>query len=104
MLSIFQGPTFGITLVGIYWKRSNQWGGLFALLGGVTLSSIMFFIFHEKFLYIAWWSFLASVIINIIVSLLSKPDPLEKLHGLVYGLVMKDNRIQQALESKIKGE
>lgn len=104
MLSIFQGPTFAITLVGIYWKRSNQWGGLFGLLGGVTLSSVMFFIYHWKFLYIAWWSFLASVIINIIVSLLSKPDPLEKLYGLVYGLVMKDGKVQHALESRIKGD
>jgi len=90
--------------VGIYWKRSNQWGGLFGLLGGVILASILFFIYHWNFLYIAWWSFLASVIINIMVSLLSKPDPLEKLYGLVYGLVIKDDKVQHALESRIKGE
>ena len=103
MLSIFQGPTFGITLIGIYWKRSNQWGGLFGLLGGVTVSSILFFGLHMNFLYIAWWSFLASVIINIIVSLSSKPDPLEKLYGLVYGLVMKDKKVQDAIENRISG-
>lgn len=89
MLSLFQGPTFGITLLGIYWKRATQWGGLFGLLGGVCISSFMFFVLHWKFLDIAWWSFLASVLINVFVSLFTTPEPMEKLNGLVYGLVMK---------------
>lgn len=91
MLSLFQGPTFGITLLGIYWKRANRWGGMFGLLGGVALSSIMFFIMDWKFLDIAWWSFLASVIINVVVSLFTPPEPIKKLEGLVYGLVMSED-------------
>ncbi|MBN1551680.1 sodium/solute symporter [bacterium] len=103
MLSIFQGPTFGITLIGIYWKRATQWGGLFGLLGGVCLSSYLFFVIHWKFLYIAWWSFLASIIINVIVSYLTRPDPNEKLYGLVYGLVMKDDEMQDILTKRAEG-
>jgi SSS family solute:Na+ symporter len=90
VLSVFQGPTFAITLLGIYWKRATAWGGLFSLLGGVALSSVLFFILHWKFLDIAWISFLSTVIINIVVSLLTKEEPVEKLQGLVYGLVMKN--------------
>ena len=47
---------------------------------------------------------MASVIINVIVSLFTKPDPLEKLYGLVYGLVMKDDKVQKAIENRIKGD
>ncbi len=95
MLSLFQGPTFGITLLGIYWKRATQWGGLFGLIGGVMVSSFLFFVLHWKFLDIAWWSFLTSVIINVIVSLCTTEEPYEKLNGLVYGLVMKDEAKKQ---------
>ncbi len=103
LLSIFQGPTFAITLLGIYWKRANQWGGLSGLLGGVAISSSLFFITKSSFLYIAWWSFLGSLLITILVSLLTKPDPSEKLEGLVYGLVMKDKNIQDVLSKRAKG-
>ena len=100
LLSIFQGPTFAITLLGIYWKRANQWGGLFGLLGGVAISSSMFFITKVSFLYIAWWSFVGSILITIVVSLLTKPDPIEKLEGLVYGFVMKDKDMQDILKKR----
>ncbi len=104
LLSIFQGPTFAITLLGIYWKRANQWGGLAGLLGGVAISSSMFFITKASFLYIAWWSFLGSILITIVVSLLTRPDPIEKLEGLVYGLVMRDNNMQDILRKRAEGE
>jgi len=103
LLSIFQGPTFAITLLGIYWKRANQWGGLSGLLGGVAISSSLFFITKSSFLYIAWWSFLGSALITMLVSLLTKPDPSEKLEGLVYGLVMKDKDIQDILKKRAEG-
>jgi len=104
LLSIFQGPTFAITLLGIYWKRANQWGGLCGLLGGVVISSSMFFITKASFLYIAWWSFLGSILITIVVSLLTKPPSYEKLEGLVYGLVMKDENMQDILKKRAEGE
>ncbi|MBN2013306.1 sodium/solute symporter [candidate division KSB1 bacterium] len=88
MLSLFQGPTFGITLLGIYWKRATRWGGMFGLIGGVICSSILFWGLHWKFLDIAWWSFMTSVILNIVISLLTPAEPVEKLKNLVYGLVM----------------
>jgi len=103
LLSIFQGPTFAITLLGIYWKRGTKWGGLFGLLGGVAISSFLFFSLDWSFLYIAWWSFVGSLFITILVSLLTKPEPLEKLDGLVYGLVMKDETMQQILTNRAEG-
>jgi Na+/proline symporter len=103
LLSIFQGPTFAITLLGIYWKRATKWGGLFGLLGGVAISTTLFLKLHWSFLYIAWWSFVASLIITLLVSLFTRPEPVEKLEGLVYGLVMKDKGIQDMLSKRAEG-
>jgi len=102
LLSIFQGPTFAITLLGISWKRATQWGGLAGLLSGVAISSYLFLVMKWSFLYIAWWSFLGAMIVNVIVSLLTKPEPDDKLNGLVYGLVMKDKSTQDILSKRAK--
>lgn len=103
LLSIFQGPTFAITLLGIYWKRATQWGGLFGLIAGVGVSSFLHFIAHWNFLYVAWWSFAGAILMNIIVSLLTTPESTEKLEGLVYGLVMRDDETQDILSKRANG-
>jgi len=33
-LSFFQGPVFSVLLLGIFWRGTTQWGGLFGLVGG----------------------------------------------------------------------
>jgi len=108
LLSIFQGPTFAITLLGIYWKRATQWGGLGGLIGGVMISGTLFILDKTgvnsmSFLYIAWWSFVGSILLNVVISLLTKPEPAEKLVGLVYGFVRKDETTQDILEKRANG-
>jgi SSS family solute:Na+ symporter len=95
LMSMFYGPTFAILLLGMVWKRSTQWGGLFGLISGVLLSSVLFafrshfFNIPDPFLYIGWWSFVLAVVVNVVVSYFTKPEPDEKLRGLVYGMVTK---------------
>ncbi len=103
LLSIFQGPTFAITLLGIGWSRATQWGGLFGLLAGVAISSTLYFAAGWSFLYVAWWSFVGALIVTVVVSLLTRPEPTPKLEGLVYGLVMKDDEIQDVLSRRAEG-
>lgn len=106
MLAFFQGPTFAIAILGIYWRRATGWGGLAGLLGGVGISSALFGIFGLEgiaFFYVAWWSFLGSLAFTVVVSLLTPPEPVEKLEGLVYGLVMKDPEIQDRLAQRSRG-
>jgi SSS family solute:Na+ symporter len=92
--SFIQGPIFAVLLLGMFWKRANRSGALFGIIGGVALSCLMFlfrssiFTIKEPFLYIAWWSFVGSLIITVIASLFSKPEPESKLDGLVYGTVV----------------
>jgi SSS family solute:Na+ symporter len=91
-LSIFQGPIFSILLLGIFWRRTTQWGGLAGLLGGMATSGLMYlfkdslFTIQDPFLYVSWWSFVAGLIITVVASLLSRPHPATRLYGLVYRL------------------
>ena len=77
------------------------------MVGGMCLAALMHifkrlvFTIEDPFLYVAWWSFFGSIILGTIVSLFTKPKPIEQLHGLVYGLVHKDEEIQMALKSNI---
>lgn len=106
LLSFFQGPTLAILLLGMLWRRTTQWGGLAGLASGVAISAILFlmkkdiFICENPFLYIAWWSFVGSFVVTTLVSLFTKPHPVERLLGLVYGLTVKDKAIQHALEQR----
>lgn len=90
LLSIFQGPTFAILLLGMIWKRANAPGAIAGLIVGVATSSMLFWIkggifkADDPFLYIAWWSFVTGVAATIIVSLLTTPKPVEELKDLTY--------------------
>jgi len=94
-LSIFQGPTFAVLMLGIFWRRGTQWGGLVGYIFGVMVSVTLyalkgkFFTIEDPFLYVSWWSFLAGFLMTIIVSLFTTPHPEERLYGLVYRLAGK---------------
>jgi Na+/proline symporter len=89
------------------WKRTTQWGALAGLVGGICISGFLFafkssfFHIQEPFLYISWWSFVGTLIITTSVSLLTPPEPLEKLYGLVFGLVRQDSNLQNVLDNRI---
>ena len=90
LLSIFQGPTFAILLLGMVWKRANSPGAIAGLVVGVLTSSMLFgvqggiFQTKDPYLYIAWWSFLTAVIVTVAVSLCTKPPSEEKVKNLMF--------------------
>lgn len=105
-LTMFQGPVFAILLLGILWKRTTQWGGLVGLLLGVACTTIMnntkgLFPSDDPFLFVAWWSFVFTLAVTAIVSLLTPPEPEERLRGLIFGQVMKDGKIQRILLERV---
>jgi SSS family solute:Na+ symporter len=104
LFSFFIAPLFGTVILGMLWKRATHWGGFLGLLAG-TLSSIGMFIWVQRDigalhyiamspnakpmaenLYRALWSWIICVLVTIVVSLVTKPVPAEKLSGLVYGV------------------
>jgi SSS family solute:Na+ symporter len=91
-MSFFQGPTFSVLLLGIFWRRTTQWGGLSGLVGGLIVSLLLhiysaeLFTISDPFLYISWWSFVAGFVITVVVSLFTTPHSHERLYGFVYRL------------------
>jgi SSS family solute:Na+ symporter len=94
LLSLFQGPTLAILLLGIFWHRATGWGGFAGLtIGccltfGLNLLGDAVFLSEAAYLYVSFWSFLVSLVMTVVVSLLTSPEPPEKLKGLVYGSVI----------------
>ncbi|MFB3785187.1 MAG: sodium/solute symporter [bacterium] len=95
MLSLFQGPSLVLILTGVLWWRTTGVGAFVGLVAGLCCSTGLFLVnvyaseplfkIQEPFLYIALWSFLFSLGVTVVVSLLTPPEPEEKLAGLVYG-------------------
>ena len=90
MFALVQGPTLAILLLGVLWRRANQWGGLAGLISGVGLCVFLStdtmagsFPSAEPFLFISWWSFVFALAVTTTVSLMTAPDPPDKLQGLV---------------------
>ena len=98
-LSVFQGPTFAVLFLGIFWRRGTPLGGLIGYISGVTVSVTLYvlkgylFTIEDPFLYVSWWSFLVGLMVTIVVSLFTKPHPQERLYGLVYRLAGEKPKI-----------
>lgn len=107
MLSYFQGPTLAVLLLGIFWRRATRWGGLAGVVLGVcltvTLSGIGDRVFPsgDPFLFVSFWSFLFSLVVTVLVSLITRPEPVEKLRGLVWGMVVHDDEMQRRLSERL---
>jgi SSS family solute:Na+ symporter len=103
LFSFFVTPLFGTVILGMLWKRTTNAGAFWGLLTG-TLSSIGMFVWVQvqpgalrylalsryaqpmaESLYRMLWSWLACVLVTVVVSLLTHPQPYESLNGLVYG-------------------
>jgi SSS family solute:Na+ symporter len=103
LFSFFVAPLFGTVLLGMLWKRATPAGGFWGLLAG-TLSSIGMWALVKinpangaiialssnasdmaQNMYRALWSWIVCVSVTIIVSLVTRPKPVEELTGLVYG-------------------
>jgi len=103
LFSFFISPLLGAVLVGMFWKRATRQGGFWGLLLG-TLTSIGLWAWVKvdpsalkyvalspdakdmaENMYRALWSVITAVVVNVVVSLLTKPKPEKELEGLVYG-------------------
>jgi len=103
LFSFFIAPLLGAVLTGMFWKRATRQGGFWGLLTGtVTSVSLWLWVYNypqalkyvalspdakdmAENMYRALWSFLATVIVTFVVSMLTTPRPVAELNGLVYG-------------------
>ena len=103
LFSFFIAPLFGTVILGMLWKRATAAGGFWGLLAG-TASSIGMWAWVRvdpralavitgsadakamaEDMYRALWSWIICVLVTVMVSLATKPKPVEQLVGLVRG-------------------
>jgi SSS family solute:Na+ symporter len=103
LFSIFNAPLFATFIVAMFWKRATAWGGFWSLVAGTATAyavnrlAAYHTIFHfgsalSASFYQAIWAFVAGVVVLVLVSLVTKPKPVEELRGLVWGLTRKEER------------
>jgi SSS family solute:Na+ symporter len=101
LMAFLAAPSFSLIVTGILWKRATGTGAFAGFLSGMCCSIILFvlnqepvcarlgleplFKISDPFLYLSIWSFLISITVNVVVSLLTPREPDEKTMGLVYG-------------------
>jgi len=103
LFSFFIAPLFGTVILGMLWKRATAAGAFWGLLTGIGSSIGMWawvklnpaalayvaLSSHAKDMaenmYRALWSWVACVVVTVVVSLFTTPKPEAELKGLVYG-------------------
>jgi len=102
MLSLFQGPTLALLVLGMFWRRATAWGGFAGIVIGLCCSQFLnswkqslfgywtnggtvWVGYENPYLHVAWWSFVAACVVMVVVSVFTRPYSAERLRGLVYG-------------------
>jgi SSS family solute:Na+ symporter len=96
LFSFFNAPLFATFIIGMFWKRMTPWAGLAGLIAGtlgaaaVYLSDVWGIIGYgselSRSFYGAMVAFVADAVVTVIVTLFTKPKPVEQLQGLVWGM------------------
>ena len=105
-LSMFQGPVLAILILGIFWRGATQWGALAGLILGVIFTTLLnnttgVFPSEDPFLMVAWWSFVFSLLVTWLVSLITPKEPDEQVHGLIFAQTLRDGEIQRVLDRRM---
>ena len=97
LFSIFNAPLFATFIIAMFWKRATAWGGFWSLIAGTAAAyttnrlAAYHVIFHfGSALSSSFWqaimAFIVDAVVMILVSLVTRPKPVEELRGLVWGL------------------
>ena len=104
LFSFFIAPLFATVLLGMFWKRITTKGAFWGLLLGMCTSIGIFLGLKFGWVdpsYVAmnknastmaanmWqaiWAFLVNLVVTIVITLFTKPRPVQELEGLVYGV------------------
>ena len=100
LFSIFNAPLFATFIIGMFWKRMTPAAGLWGLIAG-TLTAAGLFIGYkagwisfgsdlDESMWGAGAAFVVDLIVTVVVTLFTKPKPVEELQGLVYGMANVD--------------
>ena len=96
LFSFFNAPLFATFIIGMFWKRMTPWAGLAGLIAGTAGAALTYGAYKwgwidfgsdlSQSFYGAIVAFVADAVVTVIVSLVTKPKPVEELQGLVWGM------------------
>jgi SSS family solute:Na+ symporter len=106
LFGFFNAPLFATFIIAMFWKRASPWAGVSGLAAGTAGAAIMHFASYDigyfyqggtvtshadinaqmANFYGAIVAFVADAVVTVVVSLATKPKPVEELAGLVWGI------------------
>ena len=113
LFSIFNAPLFATFIIGMFWKRMTAAAGIAGLVAGTLGAGFVFvtsesgvdsFGFDEPLLFTfgsglaaSFWgavvAFACDALVSVVVTLVTKPRPVEELEGLVYGTAVDHGEV-----------
>lgn len=91
VLSLFQGPILALVLLGILYRKGTPAAGLASLVSGLVFATFLE-LAGLNMLYIAFWSFLFSVAVILLVSRFTPAKPEKDLVNLTYLSAVKGDQ------------
>jgi solute:Na+ symporter, SSS family len=103
LFSIFVAPLLAVILFGMFWRRATKLAGFLGLMLGILFSASLFMWVKltpsalaavalspdakpmAENVFRALWAFIFAAVVVVVVSLFTRPRPVEELNGLVYG-------------------
>jgi SSS family solute:Na+ symporter len=109
LFGFFNAPLFATFILGMFWKRMTATAGWVGLVSGTTAAVIVAFLSEDAF---GSWStgaiplggqgaafvaaaaaFVVDIVLSVLVSLVTKPKPVEELKGLVYSETPREDLV-----------
>ncbi len=117
LMAFFQGPALAILLTGMMWRRATGRAAFVALLVGIATAVALYTLNHrvvaealnlrplfqiqEPFLYFSIWSFLVTLLLVIVLSFLTKPEPTTKSNLVIWEKPTSDSK--RSLQGEYEG-
>ena len=106
LFSMFNAPLFASFIIGMLWKRATPYGGWTGLLFGTLAALFVNVLCWNEILVLpgqgqafiaAGAAFVVGVLVNVVVSVFTKPKEYAELEGFVWSLTPKERRIDPNL-------
>src|SRR5581483_10573469 len=112
LFSIFNAPLFATFIIAMFWKRATPVAGFVSLVAGTAAAyaTNRLAAYHEIFhfgtaLSASFWQAIIAFIVGgvtlFVVSLFTKPKPVEELRGLVWGLTRDEAETDEDPRDKL---
>jgi solute:Na+ symporter, SSS family len=100
LFSFFNAPLFATFILGLFWRRMSGWGGFWGLVAGTAGAAAAWGSGKLGWVHYASDSdgnfkgaivaFVADIVVSVVVTWMTRPQPVTELQGLVYGLGRHD--------------